>query len=535
LLTATAGALSNSAEVQFLPTPISISGPATVDAGMPYMLSLDSAALGSGSITSWAIDWGDGIGTPDTETISTSPLPSAVPHVFSGSGPYVITAMAVTSSGTFWTSISAGPAGSLDSNFAATPGTNESFEALANLPDGGVIAGGTDSSGNPVLASFYAEGANDVLYSTASSGMAVRALAVQPVGPNFDVVAAEFNQNTGSFSLVRYALDGSLDTYFGATGSPVSGETFRPDRLAIEADGSILVAGYTYSSTPDTANLVVVHYTAEGALDTFFGSGGAATAVTDAYGDDPCGMALDAQGNIVLAGTANVTGQPGEYEFALARFLPNGTLDSSFGDGGTVLDYSENGEEDHATAAAIEPNGEILVAGYNSGTGTDTLDLVCYQSDGSEDSTFCNTTETTSGIQAGPVSSVVVDAAGNVLVGWNFGSDSFYEFGISRFSSGGLLDSTFNDGVSSGEGTVALGCGSGACALGAMTLQPDGSIIAAGALNATRSTDDPYLARIYDSESDSNCQVNIGGAVVSVHGRFGSQFLPGIVPGRHCR
>ena len=60
-------------------------------------------------------------------------------------------------------------------------------------------------------------------------------------------------------------------------------------------------------------------------------------------------------------------------DFALARYLPNGTLDTTFGGDGTVLTDFGSGSYDWATALAIQPDGKIVVAGYSNASGSLTL------------------------------------------------------------------------------------------------------------------------------------------------------------------
>ncbi len=146
------------------------------------MLNLASAGLNGAPITSWTIDWGDGSYSPGGQTISGDP--SAVPHVYGSVGLYTISATA--SNGTlFSTSVNAGDAGAFDSSFASNFSGNdlsgESFEALALLPDGRIVAGGANGSGGAVLTVFNSAGTRDTSVSFASSGMAeIRAVAVEP-------------------------------------------------------------------------------------------------------------------------------------------------------------------------------------------------------------------------------------------------------------------------------------------------------------------------------------------------------------------
>ena len=200
-------------------------------------------------------------------------------------------------------------------------------------------------------------------------------------------------------------------------------------------------------------------------------------------------MAIDAGGNIVLAGTANMSG--GGYEFALARFTPAGTLDSTFGTGGTVL-YDLGDQTNHATCLAIQADGGILVGGYDDNSGD--WDLVGFLGDGSVDTSFgSNGQVALSGVnaQAGVVSSLAVQSNGQILAGGTFGGSN--ELGVVRINTDGTLDSSF------GNAGFALD-GMANSSVWDLALQPDGSILAAGfagnAYEPGHSGNAPVLARL---------------------------------------
>ena len=86
-------------------------------------------------------------------------------------------------------------------------------------------------------------------------------------------------------------------------------------------------------------------------MHTDFGSGSA---------DFALALALQPDGKIVVAGMSTASGS---YDFALARYLPNGTLDTTFSGDGTVLTDFGSGSRDWAYALALQPDGKIVVAG----------------------------------------------------------------------------------------------------------------------------------------------------------------------------
>ncbi len=203
-------------------------------------------------------------------------------------------------------------------------------------------------------------------------------------------------------------------------------------------------------------------------------------------------MAVDAYGNIVIVGAAKTTAGS---VFAIVRFAPDGTLDSSFGNGGTVLDGSA-AEDNHATAVAIQSDGGIIVAGYSD---SGWLNLARYLPDGEGTGFFYWDDVFGQSLPAAAVYSVAVQPDGKVLVGGAFSDDGSNQFGVARFNADGSYDGDFG---ASSDGIAESGVANST--IRDMLLAPDGSIIAAGMTGDNV----PVLARITAGE--------IGGASVSV-------------------
>ena len=150
-------------------------------------------------------------------------------------------------------------------------------------------------------------------------------------------------QLNNDFALARYNADGSLDTTFDADGKVttdfVGGE--RDDAamaVAVQADGKIVVAGYT--TAPATLDFALARYNADGSLDTTFDGDGkahhrpSASVATTV----PTASAVQADGKIVVAGYLDPAG--GDHDFALARYNADGSLDTTFdADGKLTTDF----------------------------------------------------------------------------------------------------------------------------------------------------------------------------------------------------
>jgi uncharacterized delta-60 repeat protein len=162
------------------------------------------------------------------------------------------------------------------------------------------------------------------------------------------------------------AKAGALDTSFGVGGKVTTdfsgiGETDRANALVVQPDGKLVAAGT--AAVQPSFDFALARYNPDGTLDTSFGVGGKVT--TDFAGtgdtDEISALVLQLDGKLVAAGTAVV--QP-SFDFGLARYNPDGTLDTSFGIGGKVTtDFSGIGETDEANALVVQPDGKLVAAG----------------------------------------------------------------------------------------------------------------------------------------------------------------------------
>jgi uncharacterized delta-60 repeat protein len=142
--------------------------------------------------------------------------------------------------------------------------------------------------------------------------------------------------------------------------------------VAIQRNGKIVAAGFARNSDAVRSDFALARYNSNGTLDTSFGRrgkvttrfGGGRYSLNEAYS-----VAIQTNGKIVAAGQSNASGGG---DFALARYNGNGSLDTSFGKRGKVLtDFGGalGGLGDEAYAVAIQGNGRIVAAGSANPTG----------------------------------------------------------------------------------------------------------------------------------------------------------------------
>src|SRR4029453_12035837 len=192
----------------------------------------------------------------------------------------------------------------------------------------------------------------------------VEALALQRDGK---LVVAGVVQEIAAFeshvALARYDSGGRLDATFDGDGKVVSnfGSTSESAQaVAIQPDGRIVVAG-TSSSRERASDFLVARYNADGALDTSFGTGGKTLLDFSTPIDVALAVALQSDGKIVVVGGTRQLGSrtTSPYDLALARFNPDGSVDTTFGTGGRVVDVVA-GTDDLAYGVALQSDGKIV-------------------------------------------------------------------------------------------------------------------------------------------------------------------------------
>jgi len=276
--------------------------------------------------------------------------------------------------------------------------------------------------------------------------------------------------NISKFALARYNTDGSLDTTFGTGGIVVTlvGEIGYAEAVAIQSNGKIVVAGG--SRIGNIYNFALARYNTDGSLDTTFGTGGI---VLTPIGDSAyaSGVAIQSDGKIVVAGSSH---NGNTSRFALARYNTNGSLDTSFGMGGIVVTPIGNYYQG-ASAVAIQADGKIVAAGAYEIVDFDAgFALVRYNTDGSLDTSFGSggiVTTAGGGSNLASFSDVAIQPDGKIVaVGYDLYGVSF-KFILARYNTNGSLDTTFGMG-----GKVLTLVGGD----GAVAIQSDGKIVVTG-------------------------------------------------------
>jgi uncharacterized delta-60 repeat protein len=232
------------------------------------------------------------------------------------------------------------------------------------------------------------------------------------IDPQGRIVAAGSHYAGGyRFAVARYLPDGRPDASFSGDGQT---ETQFPNAedasglaVATDSQGRIIVAGYA------TGDLAVARYTHGGNLDPSFSEDGR---LTTAIGGYATAVAIDGFDRIVVAGGAK-TGD--ETDFALARYNPNGALDTAFSGDGMVL-TSFGQKFSWAGGVAIDGHQRIVAAGETGERGYGPKIAVArYTPSGALDPAFSGDGRVTTGRRTGPGSrgeDVSLDSKGRIVV-----------------------------------------------------------------------------------------------------------------------
>jgi uncharacterized delta-60 repeat protein len=332
-------------------------------------------------------------------------------------------------------------------------------------------------------------------------------VAIQADGKIVVVGGAHWDRNP-RFAVIRYNADGTLDTTFGGDGKVTTNFTRREDgawALAIQTDGKIVAAGDTGLRTGNS-RFAVARYNADGTLDSSFGGDGKVTTEFTRADDPAAGMALQADGKIVVSGGAAWNTR--HANFALVRFDTDGTLDTTFGGDGKVTTSFTRGR-DFANEVVVQADGKLVAGGYASYSrtnGSSRFALARYDADGMLDPTFGGDGKVTTNFTRR--NDVVLDLAlqpdGKIVAAGIAASDgSNSKFGLARYDSDGTLDGSFSaDGKVTTDFTLGYDHGE------AVAVQPDGKIVVGG---ATAGLGGRFVVARYDTSGTLDSTFNGGG------------------------
>ena len=319
------------------------------------------------------------------------------------------------------------------------------------------------------------------LTTDAGDSGAVAALAIDSKGRIVAAGDGHFGDPPsigGVFTLARYKPNGALDEGFGDDGMVATeiGESSFATSVAIDRKRRIVVGGTSSATLPsDDSDFAVARYKPDGRLDRNFGDAGKLTLDFGGYEDVLYSLVIDAEGGIVAGGSER--GGTGGASFALARLTPDGRLDKGFGGDGRVT--TQIGSSSYANAVAIDTAGRIVASGESDRPDAESgFGLARYKPDGSLDTSFDGDGKLTTPIAGAPYAvarSLVIDPDGRIVAGGWGTTDNGEAFVLTRYNVNGSLDSSF-----SADGKLMGAVGPSPNYANSIAIDAAGRIVAAG-------------------------------------------------------
>lgn len=341
-------------------------------------------------------------------------------------------------------------------------------------------------------------GTNGITSTTVGGG--VRAFALVRLSDGGLVVAGVTlgAGDPGDALLARYTEAGSLDPSFGGTGIVRAdfGGTDYAFAVVAQPDDKLVVAVSSYQNA--SSRFYLARYLPNGTLDPSFGGNGVVTVPIDGLAGLPYGLALQPDGKILAAGPRGTTGVD------LARYTPTGALDTSFGSNGTVTTpLSPNGTP-MWYGVVVQPDGKVVVKA-NTGIG---VELARYRGDGTLDETFGESGHVAL-MRPFSATSLVLQPDGKLALGGLWSCGVVCDFGLVRLTPSGALDSSFG---ANGIVTTDLGAQEAPYAL---VLQPDGKLVLAGGTGAAFPSNRNFAVVRYDVSGTPDGSFGTNGVVVT--------------------
>ena len=331
-------------------------------------------------------------------------------------------------------------------------GGNNAVAAMIQQADGRILYAGNAGAAqtNSVVGRLLPNGEIDTSFNTTgattvdmspSGADSVAAIALQSDSRIIATGYATPSAGQEDFGVFRLTSDGALDISFNTSGIrliDLGGTQDRAGAVSVMPDGKILLAGETNAGVG--RDLAVVRLNADGSVDSTFGTGGTVLLDLGATDDAFTSLAVQNDGKILLGGMS--VGQ-----FFAARLQTNGSPDASFGTAGittTTFDKPIN-----SLSVLLQADQRIVLAGtVRNGTAIREIALARLSADGTLDTTFGTAGKSRFAL-APPVTldvtNSVIQADGKILMAGNFmPSFNDFRYGAVRFTASGMLDTSFN-------------------------------------------------------------------------------------------
>jgi uncharacterized delta-60 repeat protein len=376
------------------------------------------------------------------------------------------------------------PAGSLDTTFGdggrafvALTATDVLF-ALAVQPDSKILGGGISDPSQIGVFRIGVDGSLDRSFGADAGGVLftvrpgtrddlfdmVRLLDGGIVGVGNTVSDTPDGSVLQDIMAFRLRPDGQLDPAFGASSTGITtislGALTWCAAVTVQRDGALVLGGSVRRGTGD---YLAIRLLPNGQLDPTFNGTGIATLLT-ATDDVQNAVVMLPSGAVLLAGNS-------DGKASMARFNADGTPDTTFGDGGLLIDDLMPGVPSRIHTLLLQPDGKLIAVG-NTGLVPNVSAIVLrYDASGARDVSFGVAGTVPLALAAQP-GAALLDAAGRAV----FAAAATNAIVVGRVLPDGTMDTSF--GTDAGYALFNLGATT--FQANAIAEAPDGRLIVAG-------------------------------------------------------
>jgi uncharacterized delta-60 repeat protein len=357
-----------------------------------------------------------------------------------------------------------GRPGSIDQSFAGGKklvpmgAANDSAYATAVQPDGKIVVAGFaagEHGGDFAITRLEPDGNVDLTFGNSGKVLTdfgggfdvAYSIALQPDGKIIVAGMATMSGSGFDFAVARYNADGSPDTTFSSDGKTTTAVGTGLDSayaVIVQANGRIVLGGEAFrSAVPYDTDFALAGYLPDGSLDTTFGAQGLViTPVRAGSGRDVIFALAVARDGITPGGAEKFYAVGGDNDFAVARYSPNGQLDMTFGNQGLVTGVFQS-TIGAARAIAVAPSGELFVAGHIN----QDFAVVKLTTSGGVAVPFGRSIAAVTSTNSDEALGIVLDGDRPILAGWVYeGASQSPNFALVRLNPNGTLDSSFGNG-----------------------------------------------------------------------------------------
>ncbi|MBT1701439.1 T9SS type A sorting domain-containing protein [Fulvivirgaceae bacterium PWU4] len=249
------------------------------------------------------------------------------------------------------------------------------------------------------------------------------------------------------FALTKVKPNGDIDLDFGGNGAAtfsVGDVTDIGNAVLLDVNGNIFISGFAWNPDFNSARIALLKSFPGGALDVTFGNQGRVLFSAGPTIDVAEDMVFDSNGSLYVAGTV---GDGTDGDFALVKLKPDGAIDNNFGggDGKVIMPMGVQGYNDQPSDVAVDAAGNIFMAGFAfNGTNHDFAVLKLKPS-GSPDPSFNGDGRLLLDFGFSEyVTDLLLDKNGRIYLIGQAANGNYYDFTIIRLKADGTLDATFN-------------------------------------------------------------------------------------------